>query len=51
MGIITLEAYLLPIHFYLHSIVWIEVSDIIFLFPFYSILGLLAGQFLKEYQA
>lgn len=41
---------IMPMHFYLHSIVWRGVSDIIFLFPFYSILGLLVGQFLKEYQ-
>lgn len=40
---------IMPLHFYLHSIVWRGVSDFIFLFPFYSMLGLSIGQFLKEY--
>lgn len=38
---------LMPLHFYLHSVHWRGVSDIILIFPFYSILGLALGMYLK----
>lgn len=38
---------LMPLHFYLHSVHWRGVSDIILIFPFYSILGLALGVYLK----
>jgi len=38
---------LMPLHFYLHSVYWRGVSDIILIFPFYSTLGLAFGVYLK----
>ena len=38
---------LMPLHFYLHSVYWRGISDIILIFPFYSTLGLAFGVYLK----
>ncbi len=39
--------FLMPLHFYLHSIYWRGISDIIFIFPFYVITGIFIGYFIE----
>jgi hypothetical protein len=34
---------IMPLHFYLHSVYWRGISDVILLFPFYSTIILLLG--------
>jgi hypothetical protein len=39
---------LMPMHFYLHAVYWRGISDIILIFPFYSMVGLAFGVYLKK---